>query len=78
MSDWRRFLAREDLLLLASSVALGLAAGIAFAVFRAVSVSGDSSPDRLAVFGENLLWPGALILAAIAIAVWVGWKANLD
>jgi hypothetical protein len=78
MSDRRRFLNRDDLLLLVSSVALGLLVAGAFAAYRAVSASGEDTAGRLAEFAANLLWPGVLILAGVAAVVWMGWKANLD
>jgi hypothetical protein len=74
----RRFLNRDDLLLLASSALLGLAAAAAFAAYRAVSASGEDVGGRLAEFGANLFWPGVLIFAGVAAVVWLGWKANLD
>ena len=61
-------------MLLLWSVLLGLVLAAAFAAFQAVS----ASDEHLAEFATNLLWPGALIFAAVAAVVWVGWKANLD
>ena len=78
MSERRRFLSREDLLLLLSCVVLGLAAAAAFGAYRAVSASGEDVGGRLAEFAMNLLWPGVLIFAGVAAVVWLGWKANLD
>jgi hypothetical protein len=78
MSDRRRFLSRDDLLLLMWSVALGLVVAGAFAAYRAVSASDGDAADRLAEFAMNLLWPGVLILGGVAAVVWMGWKANLD
>jgi hypothetical protein len=74
----RPLLRREDALLILSSLVLGLAAAAAFAAYRAVSPEGDDTGERLAAFGKNLLWPGVLILAGVAAAVWFGWKANID
>ena len=74
----RRFLNRDDLLLLFWSVLLGLAAAAAFGAYRAVSASGEDAGGRLAEFALNLLWPGVLISAGVAAVVWLGWKANLD
>lgn len=78
MSERRRILSREDRALLFWCVLLGLAAAAAFGAFRAVSGSGEAMTDRLAEFAMNLLWPGVLIFAGVAGAVWMGWKANLD
>ena len=77
-SERRRFLSRDNLLLLFWSAVLGLAAAAAFSAYRAVSVSGEDVGGRLAEFALNLLWPGVLIFAGVAAVVWLGWKANLD
>ena len=78
MAERRRFLSREDLLLLFWSAVLGLAAAAAFGAFRAVSAEDEDVGGRLTAFGMNLLWPGVLIFAGVAAVVWMGWKANLD
>lgn len=78
MSDRRRFLNRDDLLLLVSSVLVGLLVAGAFAAYRAVSASGEDTAGRVAEFAANLLWPGVLIAGGVAAVVWMGWKANLD
>ena len=78
MSNRRRFLSRDDLLLLMWSVVLGLVVASAFAAYRAVSASDADAADRLAEFAMNLLWPGVLIFAGVAAVVWFGWKANID
>ena len=78
MSDRRRFSGREDVALLFWSVVLGLGAAAAFGAYRAVSATDEAVAGRLAEFTMNLLWPGILIFAGVAGAVWVGWKANLD
>ena len=78
MSERRRSISREDALLVISAVVLGLIVAAAFGAFRAVSVSDESTGGRFAEFAATLLWPGALIFAGVAAAVWVGWKANLD
>jgi Zn-dependent protease with chaperone function len=69
-------LKREDLLLAASAVALGLGGAAVFAAYRAVSASGDGS--RAGDFAANMAWPGVLIFLAVAAVVWFGWKAELD
>jgi len=56
------------------ALVLGLGAASAFAAYQAVN--GDESPAR--DFAVNLEWPGILIVAAVAVMVWFGWKANLD
>lgn len=78
MSERRRQPSREDLLLLAASIALGLAAAAVFGAYQAVSASGEDTSAWFATFAANLLWPGLLIFGAAAAVVWVGWKANLD
>lgn len=78
MSERRPFPRREDALLVLSCLALGLAAAAIFGIYRAVSLSDEDVSARLAEFATNLLWPGVLILAAVAGAVFFGWKANLD
>ena len=78
MSERRRLLSREDLLLAASALVLGLLAAAAFAAYRAVSASGEDTAGRLAEFAANVLWPGVLIWAGVAGAVFLGWKANFD
>ena len=67
-------LSRANVALLISALLLGLGAASSFAAYRAVN--GDGSPLR--DFAVNLGWPGILILAAVAVIVWFGWKANLD
>ena len=67
-------LSRANAALAFWAVLLGLGAASAFAAYRAVN--GDGSPMR--DFAVNLGWPGILILAAVAVIVWFGWKANLD
>ncbi len=61
-------------MLTAVGVALGLAAAICYAAWRAVT--GDGS--RLSSFGDAMLFPGTLVIVAIAAMVWLGWKANID
>ena len=64
----------NDVLLAASGVALGAAAAIGYAAWRAVTSDGS----RLDSFGAAMLFPGTLVIAAIAAMVWLGWKANID
>lgn len=77
-AEHRGLLRREDVVLVAWAALIGLAAAAVFGAYRAVSVDGEDAAGRLAEFAQNLLWPGVLILAGVAVAVCVGWKANLD
>ena len=74
----RRYLRRDELLLVLASLAIGLSCAAAFGAYRAVSASGEDASGRFLEFAANLFWPGVLILAAVSAAVWAGWKANLD
>ncbi len=69
---------RSDWLLLFCAALLGFAAAAAFGAYRAVSLDGEDVSGRFAEFASNLLWPGALIFAGVAVVIWMGWKANLD
>ena len=57
---------------------LGLGGAAAFAAYRAVSASERAAGARFDAFASNLFWPGVLIFVAVALAVWFGWKANID
>lgn len=74
----RRGVKRQDLLLAAWSIGLGLAGAGVFAVYRAVRLSDEDVAGRLVEFGSNMLWPGVLIFLAVAVVIFGGWKANLD
>ncbi len=78
MRDRRLFPSREDALLIVTSVVLGFGVAAAFAAYRAVSATGEEAAGRMAEFAMNLAWPGGLIAAGVAVAVWFGWKANID
>ena len=69
---------RGDAVLALAGIALGLAGAAAFGAYRAVSLDGEDTGGRMAEFATNLLWPGVVIVAAVAVVVWFGWKANLD
>ena len=69
---------RADLLLGLTAVALGVAVAAGYAAWRAVSLEDGSGSARWSEFGEALVLPGLLIVAAVAAMVWFGWKANLD
>ena len=65
-------------MLIAWSLVLGVAGACVFAVYRAVSLSGEDVAGRMAEFAANLLFPGSIIFVAVAAVVFGGWKANLD
>jgi len=67
---------RDDLVLAAVAVALGLAGALAYAAWAAVSA--DDASERWGDFGDAMLFPGLVIIAAVAAMVWLGWKANID
>jgi len=67
-------LSKANALLLFWALAIGLGAASAFGAYQAVNSDGSAAADFL----ESLIWPGALIVAAVAAMVWFGWKANLD
>jgi hypothetical protein len=64
--------------LIAVAVALGALAAAGYGAWRAVSREGASTGARWSEFGDAMIFPGALIIAAIAAMVWLGWKANID
>ena len=67
-----------DIVLAAASIGLGLAAAAGYAAWRAISREGVDTGDRWAEFGEAMIFPGSLIIVAVAAMVWLGWKANID
>jgi hypothetical protein len=66
-----------DIILLLCGALLGAAVAAAYGAWRAVSFDGAAA-DRWAEFGESMLFPGWLIIAAVAAMVWLGWRANID
>jgi hypothetical protein len=68
----------EEAALASVSLALGAATAAGYGAWRAVSREGASTAERWSEFGDAMLFPGALIIAAIAVMVWLGWKANID
>jgi hypothetical protein len=64
--------------LVAVALAVGSAAAAGYGAWRAVSREGASTAARWSEFGDAMLFPGAVIIAAIAAVVWLGWKANID
>jgi hypothetical protein len=69
---------RDDVLLAVIALAMGAAAAAAYAAWRAISREGIDTSARWSEFGDAMLFPGALIIAAVAAMVWLGWKANID
>ncbi len=63
-----------DVVLVLVALALGLAAALGYAAYRAAST--DAS--RGSAFSDAMLFPGTLIVVAIAAMVVLGWKANID
>lgn len=66
----------EDLLLAVASVALGVMCALGYAVWQATQA--DAGTSAWGEFGSTMLFPGSLILVAVAAMVWLGWKANID
>jgi hypothetical protein len=67
-----------DALLAAVALTLGAAGAAAYGAWRAVSLDAASNSRRWSEFGEAMLFPGLIIIAAVAAMVWLGWKANID
>jgi len=59
-------------------VVLLVLAAAGYAAWRAVSEESAASSERWSEFAGAMLFPGALIIVAIAAMVWLGWKANID
>ncbi len=78
MSGKRKPRAPSDLFLAAVGVALGALVAAAYAAFRAISEDAASVSGHWTTFGQTMLFPGALIVVAVAVVVWLGWKANID
>lgn len=70
--------ARENVVLTVVALALGAAAAAGYGAWRAVSREGATAADRWSALGDAMLFPGALIIVAVAAMVWLGWKANID
>jgi hypothetical protein len=68
----------SDLALAVTGLLLGLLAACGYGAWRAVSKEAASAGQRWSAFGEALVFPGLLVIAAIASMVWLGWKANID
>ena len=74
----RRSSRSSEVVLVAVSLALGALCAAAYGAWKAVSAEDATSADRWAAFTDALLFPGALIMVAVAAMVWLGWKANID
>ena len=68
----------DNVILTIVALALGAMAAAVYGAWRAVSEEAASRGDRWSTFGDAMLFPGLLIIAAIAVMVWLGWKANID
>jgi hypothetical protein len=67
-----------DVILALVALALGALAAAGYGAWRAVSLDDGAAGERWAEFGDAMLFPGALIIVAVAAMVWLGWKANID
>lgn len=70
--------ARENIVLAVVAVALGAVAAASYGAWRAISREDASTAARWSELGDAMLFPGALIIVAVAAMVWLGWKANID
>ncbi len=68
----------NDITLSAVGILLGALAAAGYGAWRAVSETHATASDRWSAFGDAMLFPGSLIIVAVAIIVWLGWKANID
>ena len=67
-----------EVALAAVAVTLGALGAAGYGAWRAISREGASTGARWSEFGDAMLFPGAVIIAAVAAMVWLGWKANID
>ena len=67
-----------DITLAAAGIVLGVLGAAGYGAWRAVSEAQASASDRWSAFGDAMLFPGALVIVAVAAIVWLGWKANID
>lgn len=65
-------------MLIAVAVALGVLGAAGYAAWRFVSLEDATGSDRWSEAGDAMLFPGLVIIAAVAAMVWLGWKANID
>ncbi len=71
-------LQRNDIILVVAGIVLGAAVAASYGAWRAVSREGIPTADRWSEFGDAMLFPGWLIVIAVTVIVWLGWKANID
>jgi hypothetical protein len=76
--DEHRTSRRDDVILAAVALAIGAVAAAGYAAWRYVSLDDATASERWSAFAEAMLFPGALIIVAVAAMVWLGWKANID
>ena len=69
---------RENVVLALVALLLGTACAAGYGAWRAVSREGGTAADRWGELGDAMLFPGLLIIAAVAAMIWLGWKANID
>jgi hypothetical protein len=67
-----------DAVLALVAIVLGVGAACGYGAWRAVSEDAASAGDRWSAFGDAMLFPGVLVIVAVAAMVWLGWKANID
>lgn len=71
-------ISRSDITLATVGLALGALAAAGYGAWRAVSRDAISTSARWSEFADAMLFPGWIIIIAIAAMVVLGWKANID
>lgn len=69
---------RGDITLALAGILLGVLGAAGYGAWRAVSAAGAAAGGRWSAFAEAMLFPGSLVIAVVAVIVWLGWKANID
>ena len=69
---------RDNLVLGAVALLLGLIGALGYGAWAAVSREDATSAERWNALGDAMVFPGLLIIAGVAAMVWLGWKANID
>ena len=69
---------RENIVLAVVGLLFGVACAAGYGAWRAVSREDAAASERWSGFADAMLFPGALIVVAVAAMVWLGWKANID